>query len=97
VSFVIADMFIGVLKLFTINKPVSSKSSCRSGVGTLLGEGGELVTDDKEKADLFNNYFASVCCVDDGSTPHAESYVSTLIAMTSRTDSGPPAANIAAH
>ena len=57
-------------------KFVNSKSSCRSGVGTLLGEGGELVTDDKEKADLLNNYFASVCCVDDGSTPHAESYVS---------------------
>ena len=51
---------------------VNSKSSCRSGVGTLIGPDGEVATRDKNKADLLNSYFASVCIVDDGFRPHTE-------------------------
>ena len=51
---------------------VNSKSSCRSGVGTLTGPDGEVANSDKSKADLLNSYFGSVCIVDDGSKPHVD-------------------------
>jgi len=44
---------------------VNNKMACKSGVGTLRDNGHKLVND-KQKADLMNNFFASVGSDDDG-------------------------------
>ena len=51
---------------------VNSKSYWRSDVGTLIGPDGKTVACDKEKADLLNSYFGSVCTVDDGLSPQID-------------------------
>jgi len=48
-----------------INKRITYKNS----IGTLLSKDGNLISDDGEKAALFNNYFASVATADDGRVP----------------------------
>ena len=40
--------------------------TCKSGVGTLRDNDHKLVVDDKQKADLLNNFFASIGSDDDG-------------------------------
>jgi len=54
---------------------VNAKSSCRSGVGSLVGPDGEVAVTDKDKAELLNSFFSSVCTVDNGSTPPATSAI----------------------
>ena len=39
------------------------------GIATLIDASGSPATNDKEKANLFNNYFGSVCTTDDGDIP----------------------------
>ena len=51
---------------------MNSKSSCRPGVGTLIGPDGKTATCDKEKADLLDSYFGYVCTVDDGLRPQID-------------------------
>jgi Reverse transcriptase (RNA-dependent DNA polymerase)/Endonuclease-reverse transcriptase len=46
---------------------VNKKLSSRSGVGCLKRADGSITNDPREKANLLNNYFASVFTVDDGS------------------------------
>jgi len=48
---------------------VNKKLSCCSGVGCLQRPDGSLTSDSKEKAELLNNFFASVFTVDDGLCP----------------------------
>jgi len=48
---------------------VSKRTTYRSGIGALLDNDGNIVTDDKTKAELFNEYFASVGAADDGVRP----------------------------
>jgi hypothetical protein len=50
-------------------KFVNKKLSCSSGVGALLNKENILVTDDNAKANVLNEFFASVCTADNGSTP----------------------------
>ena len=45
------------------------RTTYRSGIGALLDNNGDIVTDDKAKAELFNEYFASVGTVDNGVQP----------------------------
>jgi hypothetical protein len=45
-------------------KFVNKKLACSSGVGSLFDKDRNLVTDDKAKADILNEYFASVCITD---------------------------------
>ena len=45
---------------------VNNKMTCKSGVGALRDNDHKLVVDDKHKADLLNNFFASVGSDDDG-------------------------------
>ena len=45
---------------------VNNKMTCKSGVGALRDNDRNLVIDNKQKADLLNNYFASVGSYDDG-------------------------------
>ena len=40
--------------------------TCKSGVGALRDNDNKLVVDDKQKADLLNNFFASIGSEDDG-------------------------------
>ena len=48
---------------------VNAKSCNRTGVGPLLGTDGQPVVNDKDKADVLNSFFGSVCVTDDGSRP----------------------------
>ena len=48
---------------------VSKRTTYRSGIGALLDNDGDIVTDDKAKAELLNEYFASVGTVDNGVQP----------------------------
>ena len=43
---------------------INSKLSCKSGIAPLLDNNGKFVFDNIEKANLLNNYFASVGTVD---------------------------------
>ena len=48
-----------------VNKRLTSRSS----VGTLISPGGTVAETDAQKAEVLNDYFASVCTVDDGNQP----------------------------
>ena len=54
-------------------KHVRRRMANKSGIGVLSEPGGKPATDDKRKADLLNNYFASACVPDDGTLPLFES------------------------
>ena len=49
----------------TFYRHVNKRSSSGIGIGNLIFESGSPVTHDK-KANLFNNYFGSVCTTDNG-------------------------------
>jgi len=51
---------------------VNNKMTCRTGIGSLVNDAGEHATMDKDKADILNNYFASVGTTDNGITPPLE-------------------------
>lgn len=55
--------------LGTFYRFVNRKLSCRSGVGPLKTDSGDLILDDNRKAEALNNYFTSVLTVDDGVLP----------------------------
>ena len=61
---------------------VSKRTTYRSGIGAVLDNDGDIVTDDKAKAELFNEYFASVGTVDNGVV--FDLFVSTLLIAQSR-------------
>jgi hypothetical protein len=50
-------------------KYVNKNLSRQSGVGPLKDDSGQLITDDYERANLLNNYFASVFTCDNNSCP----------------------------
>ena len=41
-------------------KLLNKRLSCKSGVGALRDTNGNLVTDDQQRADMFNSFFVSV-------------------------------------
>jgi Reverse transcriptase (RNA-dependent DNA polymerase)/Endonuclease-reverse transcriptase len=47
---------------------INKKLSCKKGVGALTDAAGNIITDDKHRAEVLNQYFSSVCTVDDGSS-----------------------------
>ena len=47
---------------------LTKKTACKSGISALYDKNGELVTSDKDRAAVLNDYFASICTKDDGST-----------------------------
>ena len=56
-------------------KHVNRRMACRSGIGVLKNPDGSLVTNDTDKAEVLNNYFASVCTTDDGCLPNFDRVV----------------------
>jgi len=44
----------------------NKRLSCKSGVGALRDANGNLVTDDRQRADMLNSFFVSVGSCDDG-------------------------------
>ena len=50
-------------------KHVNRRITYRKGIGTLIDKHGNLISEDSEKAALFNAYFAAVGTVDDGRVP----------------------------
>jgi len=64
---------------------VNSKLLCSSGVGCLFDHNGLPVTQDSSKANIFNNYFASVCINDDGKLPCLLFHVRFLMTSVSIT------------
>ena len=60
---VISDNNVGAFYRY-----VNKKTACKSGISALYDKNGELVTSDKDRAGVLNDYFASVCTKDDGST-----------------------------
>ncbi len=45
---------------------VNSKLSCKRGLGALCNDNGEAIVGDAERANMLNEYFASVCTCDNG-------------------------------
>ena len=54
---------------------VNGKLSCKSGLGALSSDSGDVITSDADRANLLNDYFASVCTADNGDNPHFERVV----------------------
>ena len=50
----------------TFFKFVNKRLKYRNAIGALVDDGGNAVTNDDEKATLFNEYFGSLGVVDDG-------------------------------
>ena len=59
--------------------------SCKTGVGPLKSESGDIITDDTSKASALNQYFCNVFTVDDGNTPAFERRVGDDISMNNVT------------
>ena len=62
-------------------KHVNKRLSNGRGTGTLIDASSSPVTNDKEKANLFNNYFGSVCTTDNGDIPAVNKIVPDNVAL----------------
>jgi hypothetical protein len=60
---VISDNNVGAFYKF-----VNKKLTCKSGIGALYNQSGDLITSDKDRAGVLNEYFTSVCTKDNGLT-----------------------------
>jgi len=68
------EKFIEAENIGVFYNHVSKRTTYRSGIGVLSNSNGDIVTDDKAKAELFNKYFASVGTVDNGVQPVCTDY-----------------------
>lgn len=62
-------------------KHVNRRLSCPSGVASLIGADGGVITNDDRKASMLNEYFASVCTSNDGTLPPLARAVPTNVAL----------------
>ena len=63
---------------------VNSKLSCKSGIAPLINSDGKYMFENRSKANLLNDYFASVCVVDNGVMPAIKSkHVTNKLSDTS--------------
>ena len=60
---------------------VNKRLSNGRGIGTHIDASGSPVTNDKEKANLFNNYYGSVCTTDNGDIPTVNKIVPDNVAL----------------
>jgi len=56
-------------------KFVNNRLTCSTGIATLLDDDGNAVTSDTDKAELLNQYFGSVCTIDDCQLPRLKQVV----------------------
>ena len=61
--------------------PLIAKKTLKSTIGPLLSAEGEIVTDERETADILNNYFASVFTVEEDRGEEAIPYKMTVAAQ----------------
>jgi len=61
--------------LGTFYKYINKRISYRSGIGTLIDNAGHTIVNDVDKANMFNEYFASVGTVDNNVLPHCTNKV----------------------
>ena len=57
-------------------KYINKRTSYRPAIGALTDDGGNIKTDDYDKVELFNSYFATVGGVDNGKIPVGQSHCS---------------------
>jgi len=62
-------MLVPSINLKIFYKFLNKRLSCKSGVGALRDPNGNLVTDDRQRADMLNSFFVSVGSCDDGNVP----------------------------
>ena len=60
---------------------VNKKMSRKRGIGALRNNQGEIITSDKQRADLLNDHFGSVCTVDDGNIPPFDHVVPDTVSL----------------
>jgi len=48
----------------TVFNFINNKLSCKRGLGALNNDNGNVITDDGDRANLINDYFASMCTSD---------------------------------
>jgi len=48
---------------------INNKLSCKRGLGALNHDNGDVITDDGDRANLLNDYFAFMCTSDNGIIP----------------------------
>jgi len=56
---------------------INNKLSCKRGLGALNNDNGDLIIDDGDRANLLNDYFASMCTSDNGLIPDLDCVVPT--------------------
>ena len=66
---IIESQVIDSNNLGAFYKHINKRITYRNSIGALLSKDGNLISEDGEKAALFNNYFASVGTADDGRVP----------------------------
>ena len=57
-------------------KYINKRTSYRPAIGALTDDGGNIKTDDHDKAELFSSYFSTVGVVDNGKIPVGQSLCS---------------------
>jgi hypothetical protein len=57
------------LKVSSFFNFVNNKLTCMTGIGALRNSENAIVTDDEQRANLLNEFFGSVCTVDNGIKP----------------------------
>ena len=65
--------------LGTFYRYINKRITNRTRVGVIVDECGQPITDDLEKANIFNHYFASVCISDNDVTPECNDVALTSV------------------
>jgi len=61
-----------IMTTLLVNNFVNRRLSSKDSVGALKDEQNVILSDNSDKAELLNNYFGSVCTVDDGKLPKVD-------------------------
>ena len=68
-------------KIGSFYKYANKKLTCKSGIGLIKDSNGKIVSDSFDRANCFNDYFASVFTVDNNITPHIVSRVPEHVSL----------------
>ena len=68
-------------KLGNFYKHANNKLTCKSGIGVIRDTNGNVICDPVERANSFNDFFASVFMVDNNISPHMDSRVPENVSL----------------